>query len=125
MAKMSAFHRRQLRAILGIKWPAKISNEALYRRTNAICLEDYVRSCRLRLFGHILRLDTNTPAQIAMDMYMQPGKRARGRPKCMLPTRLNQDLKMVNKQLKTSRDLASFRQLASDRSAWKATFHRM
>ena len=122
MKRLNAHHRRHLRKILGIRWPDKISNSALYDKLGTFDIESFVKKMRLKLFGHVLRLPTKTPAQKAMNHYFKPGKRDRGRPKHLLPTRLVKDLKDVNKQFKTKSDLIALRNLASDRKAWNQTF---
>ena len=71
--KLDTFHRKHLRRIVGIRWPQgpqRISNKELYKLCNVQPLSITITSIsrlRWQLFGHILRLDPNTPAQIAMD----------------------------------------------------------
>ena len=45
MAKADAFHRRQMRSLLGIRYPDTISNDDLYRRTKSNPISDTV-ACR-------------------------------------------------------------------------------
>ena len=61
LKRVSAFHRKQLRAIAGIHFPRRISNVALYELTGTIPIETNVARARLRLFGHVLRLNQETP----------------------------------------------------------------
>ena len=49
--KLNSFHRRQLRKVIGIQWPHKISNNKLYKPLSITITER-----RWRLLGHILRL---------------------------------------------------------------------
>ena len=54
--KLDSFHRKQLRRVLGIRYPTKISNKSLYKKNfeqTPISLE--VLQARWRLFGHVLR----------------------------------------------------------------------
>ena len=82
-------------------------------------METMVTRARLRLFGHVLRLDRKTPAQMSMDLYFSAGKRRVGRPVSCLATALVADMKRSRRSFKNAGDLASIRLLASDRDAWK------
>ena len=55
-----------LRRILGIKWPEKISNTELYTRTQVAKWSQVILKRRLRWYGHIQRLDDNTPVRQAL-----------------------------------------------------------
>jgi transcription antitermination factor NusG len=63
--EIDTFQRRLLRKILKIKYPYKISNENLYKRTLEISWSSKITSRRLRWAGHLLRLPHNTPVSIA------------------------------------------------------------
>ena len=52
--RLDAYHCRHLRQIVGIHWPRRISNTALYRRCRCHPISEYVKSARWRLFGHVL-----------------------------------------------------------------------
>lgn len=119
--KMSAFHRRHLRKILGIRWPDTISNTDLCARLGTFSLGNFVKNARLRLLGHVLRLPRDAPAQRAMDLYFSDGKRHRGRPTHLLPTRIAKDVGKFGHSFKTGKDLADLREMASDRERWKST----
>ena len=54
--RLDAHHRRHLRQILGVRWPHRISNEALYRQCHAEPISTAIRAARWSLFGHVLRL---------------------------------------------------------------------
>ena len=79
--KVSAFHRRQLRKLLGVRWPQRMSNDAVYATTGVRTLEQYIGDARMRLLGHVLRLDRQAPAQQSMDLYVSKGSRQVGRPR--------------------------------------------
>ena len=118
---VAAFHRRQLRALLGIRWPHRISNEALYKVTGTRPLCEIIRRGRLRLLGHVLRMPRETPAQEAMDFYVKPGKRRTGRPRTCLPTMLGKDLNAASgARFRTKADLEALREVAADRDVWRA-----
>ena len=54
--RLDAHHRRHLRQIIGIRWPHRISNDALYRRTQSSLISAAIRAVRWSVFGHVLRL---------------------------------------------------------------------
>ena len=68
MEKIDTLHRHHLRTILNIRgWPhGQISNKALYSRCNVAKLSERKAYQRWKMFGHILRSDENTPAQLAL-----------------------------------------------------------
>ena len=80
--RLDAYHRRHLHQIVGIHWPHRISNTALYRRCRCHPISEDVKSARWRLFGHVLRMPRDTPAQQAIDYYFADTGDAtfRGRP---------------------------------------------
>ena len=53
--KLDAFYRKQLRKVLNIYYPTKISNKTLYKKCNEKPLSTHILESRWRLFGHILR----------------------------------------------------------------------
>ena len=50
--RLDAYHRHHLRQIVGIHWPHRISNTALYRRCRCHPISEDVKLARWRLFGH-------------------------------------------------------------------------
>jgi len=108
---LEAFHRRQLRSILTLKWPNRISNANLYKQCNASPLGLIITKARWRLFGHILRSSHETPSWQAMTYYFQA-------PRTTLPTVLASDLRRVHGHLRSAEDLL---QLAErDRGEWNS-----
>ena len=55
-AHLDSFHRTQLKHLLGIKWPQRISNKVLYQRCQCEPLSIKITEARWRLFGHVLRM---------------------------------------------------------------------
>ena len=53
--KLNVFHRKQLRRVLNIKYPVKITNKALYKKCQEKPLSLQILESRWNLFGHILR----------------------------------------------------------------------
>ena len=74
---------------------------------------------RWKLFGHILRLPPNVPANKAMTAYFShPGEGWRGRPRTTLPTVLNDDLKDTPYELKSRKDLELLQAKAQVQGEW-------
>ena len=93
--RLDTHHRRQLRRILGIKYPTKITNAKLYEKCKEIPISQTIMRARWRLFGHILRRDRNIPAYMAMQYYYNESptnKNFRGKARITLPTTLARDL---------------------------------
>ena len=86
--KLDTYHRKQLRKILGIKYPTRISNAKLYEKCKEISISITIVKARWRLFGHILRRDKDIPAYKAMQPYFDKSptdKNFRGRERITLP----------------------------------------
>ncbi|KAK3782813.1 hypothetical protein RRG08_002447 [Elysia crispata] len=67
--KLDSFHRKQLRRVLGIRYPTKISNKSLYKKCEQTPISLEVLQARWRLFGHVLRREPSIPANKAMAFY--------------------------------------------------------
>lgn len=120
--KLNAHHRKQLKKILNIRYPTKITNKSLYKICQEKPLSLQILSARWGLFGHILRRDKDIPANKAARAYFIPhGKKLRGRPKTTLPTVLNRDLALIQHpiRLHSANDLAEITELAQDRRHWR------
>ena len=134
--KLEVFHRRQLREVLGVK-TRDIHNVDLYKRCNTSQLKGRITHARWSLFGHVLRLARDTPAQLAMDYYTQVEVSDRGRPITTLPVvlfneykkykimtindkrRVDKKPEMKTYQRSTSQMLVELRGLAGDRVEWR------
>ena len=90
--ELDAFYRKQLRKVLNIYYPQKISNKTLYKKCNEP-LSTHILESRWRLFGHILRRNEEIPGKKAMQLYFHRNeKRFRGRPTTTLLVIINKDL---------------------------------
>ncbi|XP_065180193.1 uncharacterized protein LOC135810628 [Sycon ciliatum] len=69
--QLDAFHRQQLRSLIQVKWPQKISNVALLQRSGVEPLSRDVKRARWRLLGHIRRLPDECPARMAIEYYFK------------------------------------------------------
>ena len=102
-ARFDAFHLQQLRQVIAIRYPQRISNNALYRKcacnplslsTNkALWCLDMCFSCQVK--------------QLAIDQYFTSTDVAGWRvlPRTKLPTVLDKDLQEVGKRLRNLADI--------------------
>ena len=115
--KLNAFHRQQLRKILNIKYPVKITNSSLYKKCNECPLSITLLESLWRLFGHILRRNSEIPANKSMKSYfISHGSKFKGRPLTTLPVVLNKDLTRVSDdklQLTSLKDLEHLRSVSN------------
>ena len=114
-------HRRHLRNILQIRHPQHISNANLYTQTKCRHILLDIMEQRLKLFGHILRNGTDTPAFRSIIYYLTNPLRSKphpGRTPTTLPGILDRDLMHVNLRLRTIADLSHIQELAMNRTNW-------
>ena len=137
--KLDAFHRRQLRKVIGIHYPDKISNVELYARTGCSQLSHELFQARWRMFGHVLRMSNEVLAKQAVLYYFRNEKTIGfiGHPRTTIATVFDQDLKQIQKvsstkrgrkkstiaslpqQLSSIEDLHHLERLASERRKWQ------
>ena len=126
---LDTFHRKQLRYLIGKRYPHRISNINLYKRCKDYPLSLFSLKSRWKLFGHILRLDDQCLANKAMDFYFEKtdAKGFRGRPRTTIVTTINNETKRTIDKipsfqvrvLRKLEDLQYVRELAQDRSVWR------
>ena len=119
--RINAFHRKQLKKVLNIKFPVKITNKSLYKKCQEKPLSLQILKARWNLFGHILRRDSDIPANKATRAYfIQYGHKLRVRPTTTLPIVLNIDLGLIDHfRLQSTEDLVKITELARDREQWR------
>ena len=90
LCRLEAFHMRNQRRILGIKWSDFVRNTTVTAKTGLESIATIITRRRSALFGHVARLGNNVPANRALDLAInirngQPPdptwKRPRGRPR--------------------------------------------
>ena len=125
-AKIDTFHRKQLRALTGTTWPNTIPNKNLYELTQTKPISQIARERRWVFFGHVCRLQPDTPARQIMHSFFIADtliKRRSGRPASSIVRVLQEDLdRSFNKHhriLRTEKDLCSLEALAQSREGWK------
>lgn len=120
LERLEVAQRRHLRRILGIYYPNRISNINLYDRCKCSLLKSIITMARWKLFGHLLRQPLDTPSNKAMvEYFTSSALKYRGRRPSSLISVLHRDAAEVHRELKTIRDLQDFRNIASNRRAWK------
>ena len=98
LSKLDAFHRRQLRMLLDIRYPDIIHNKDLYKRTDSIPISDELFKSRWSMLGHVLRMNNDVPAKQAMIYYFRDEQSANsfvGRPRTTLPIEIDKDLQNI------------------------------
>ena len=126
-AKIDAFHRKQLKRVIDIYYPNRISNKELYKKTNSIPLSVEIAGARWRMLGHILRRP-DTPAFQAMKQYYATSNKKKylGRPLTTLPQTLKEDVKFIPKmKLENSEDFETIFLLAQQKCFWRRIVKRV
>ncbi len=115
-------HRKHLRHISGYSYPKFINNIDLYKKCGSSPISASIIKTRWQLFGHILRLPENTPAQRVMTIYFsQPPSAPKTASRTLLPQLLHQDIHKyyADRPAFTSfNHLTSMRKVARNRKNW-------
>ena len=125
MEKLNVCQRKHLRKICNIYYPGVISNRELYRRCETVPITERVRKARWTLLGHILRMDDNSPASLALRYAIESSdslRGRRGRPRTNLFSYIQADLKEHNIKLASIDDLFHLKTTAYDRDKWRNMF---
>ena len=120
--QIDAFHRRLLRYAIGTRYPHIVSNDTLYDMTKCEPWSKTIKKRRLSWFGHLLRMDDDVPARIALKEALVPSKRKRGRPTTNWLAIIKQDLESMNikSNLTNPETFKEIETICSDRDEWKA-----
>ena len=110
---IDGYHRRMLRNAINIKWPNKISNEHLYKKTEQKKWSETLKLRRLRWFGHAVRLPEETPAKMALEESKRKLKKIRGGQRTTWLKTIEKDLSDVGYTLQQASEIAS------ERTEWK------
>ena len=114
--EIDVFQRKMLRSIVQIKWPYKISNKELYKRTKQKRWSERIKIRSIKWLGHLIRQPEKSPAKLALRESLRPIRRPRGKPKTTWIAMINNDLKHVNLKLGT----AEIEEAARDRESLRA-----
>ena len=109
--QIDSFHRRILRShVLNIRWPKIVKNEDVYEKTKIEPWSKTIEKKRIKWFGHLMRLDENTPAQKALRVALMQSKRPRGRPKLTWIEMMRKQLQTINLTWEEASHLAKDRE---------------
>ena len=126
---LDSFHRQQLRQVLNIRYPKKISSKKVYKVTSTKPMSVDITRARWKLLGHTLRMHKDTPARKAMKYFFEKesANKFSGRKRSTIVTTINRDIMDTKKKyhrfdlpvLKTELDLHNIRVKATDRRLWR------
>ena len=81
--QIDSFQRQILRSyVLNSRWLKIVKNEDVYEKTKTEPWSNKIEKKRIKWFGHLMRLDENTPALKVLTVALIQSKRPQGRPKC-------------------------------------------
>ena len=124
---VDVFQRNLLRKIIDVKWPEKISNEELYKKTNTREWSKTVKERRLRWYGHLLRLPESVPAKKALNEAHRYVRMPRGGHKLTWLRLVEKDLEKCKVVVVTNgggRSSLTHKQMANNRSLWQTLVSR-
>jgi hypothetical protein len=115
--RLSAFHTRNLRAILGVTWKDKMTNENLFNITRSRPLSSQLKFNRLRWAGHVHRMTRGRLPHTLLHSVLKEGTRPIGRPRLRYKDVLKRDLRDFNINTTT------WTSTCSDRVMWRYKLH--
>ena len=117
-SRLSAFHTRNLRFIIGKTWEDRMTNEELFKVTKSGPLSSRLKFLRLRWAGHVTRMPKYRIPRILLHGVLEKGTRKTGRPKLRFKDVLKRDLEDFNIIPDT------WTVHASHRDQWRASIRR-
>ena len=117
-SRLDAFQHRCLRHLMQVKWYDHVTNEEVDRRAgNPLSLTTIVKRRRIRLLGHIARLEPDVPARqiLAATAFNRPPSgwtRPRGRPQLSWIQQVQSRYK-ISDLLVLAKDRRQFRELVA------------
>jgi len=108
---------------VGICRPNTISNELLYRRCDTQPLSEIATRARWRVLRHVLHMPSDTPAQLAMQFALKGAteyKGRRGHHQTNLLETIRAGLSRHQVEMRSKADIKILRELATDKSKWRA-----
>ena len=113
------------RQAVHVRWPKKISNANLYRKTKVEPWSKTIKRRRLNWLGHLMRMQTDTPARIALKEALQPKTKKRGKSQTTWLKTIEKDLAHtieVDIYHCSAEEITSrFESVTLDRNTWKST----
>lgn len=114
-SEIDVFQRKLLRRVHKVRWYDKITNEEIYRKSNNMeKWSSTIKHRRLKMVGHILRMDNEIPVKKALrNVALNPNKK-KGRNNTWLKT-IKEDLKNTTIDIHNPHTW----QLANNRLTWR------
>ena len=78
--EIDIFQRGVIKKIFSIHLQDKITNVELCRRCKLKPRSEVIKECRMKWYGHLLRLNEKTPARLALKEAERKVKKPKGRP---------------------------------------------
>ena len=111
--RLHAFHMRNLRRILNIKWQDRVTNEEVLKQAQMSSLYTMLRQRRLRWLGHVYRMaDGRVPKDLLYGQ-LATGTRPVGRPHLRFKDVCKRDMKAMDIRVDNWEDSAK------DRASWR------
>ncbi len=114
--KIDVLQRSFLRRILDVRRRDRVRNVDVYERTRTTPWSITIKRRRLSWFGHLLRLQPETPARQALNEFYRRTKRPQGRPTTTWISQLKKDLLNIA----DLNNLDHVTHVANDRPAWRS-----
>ena len=124
LQRLEVFHRGCLRAIAGVRWADRVSNDELFRRCRCPPISALLQHTQRQWVGHVARMDDSRLTKQAMYSCSMPGGAARGgrRPPqlceryCDVVARIPREL--VRGACATDRRVPTWYDAAQNRALW-------
>ena len=116
-SKLSAFHTRSLRFILGKTWKDKMTNEDVFKITGSGPLSSRLKHFRLRWAGHLNRMPKHRIPRLLLHGVLSEGSRRTGRPHLRFKDVLKRDLRDFGIEPE------QWTNLSRDRLNWRHSLH--
>src|SRR2546425_7514159 len=114
--EIDIFQRGLLKRMLKIHYPYIISNINLYQRVQMCKWSETVQKRRLKWTGHLLRMDNNAPASIALEQTKKiSGRRMRGNHTTWIK-QINNDLKLIDDNINIHD--SKLKEISNNRKLW-------
>ncbi len=105
--RLTSFHLRCLRWILGIKWSDKVPNTWVLVCAGLPTMYTLLRQCRMRWLGHVHRMEDGRIPKDILYGELASGKRSVGRPQLRYKDVCKRDMKTLNINSENWEDVAA------------------
>jgi hypothetical protein len=116
-SRISAFHTRSLRSILGISWKDRMTNKELFTQTKSGPLSSRLKFIRLRWAGYVHRMPRVRLPHTVLHGVLKEGTRRVGRPRLRYKDVIKRGLKDFGI------DPSSWTAMSQSRASWQAMLY--